>query len=148
MRALYSYGLVCRLRFVAEAAIDVVSAQGAASLFRIEDFISLFVRSFVFSPLSDHAALWRVGSVLTQCGQPEQHPPGLQCVSVRGEPSLPTKARVPFWYLVTEGWPMGEPPWACHVVACPWHWLLVFLNCVSWNKYSNVWSTRTHTFEG
>lgn len=47
MRALYSYGLVCRLRFVAEAAIDVVSAQGAASLFRIEDFIRSFVCSFL-----------------------------------------------------------------------------------------------------
>lgn len=42
----------------AEAAIDVVSAQGAASLFRIEDFIRLFIRLFIcFSPLSDHFAL-------------------------------------------------------------------------------------------
>lgn len=42
----------------AEAAIGVVSAQGAASLFRIEDFIRLIIRLFIrFSPLSDQLAL-------------------------------------------------------------------------------------------
>lgn len=42
----------------AEAAIGVVSAQGAASLFRIEDFIRLIISLFVrFSPLSDQLAL-------------------------------------------------------------------------------------------